>query len=177
MTHAGRFLWLDRADQVLEYQPQPLNGSIWATAQHDGYRKLGLVSRRKVCWDKSGWQVEDDVISRDAIPSTRDISVTVNWLMPDCPWQIFRGKPTAFAFARLGWLGEMIVVAGSGSEMDPGRRSLQLVHAGALLFGEGEVDPTWGWRSQTYGNKEPTLSFRYSLQGMSPLHLVTAGYY
>ena len=174
MTHAGRFLWLDRAQaQVLEYQPQPLNGSIWATAQHDGYRKLGLIHRRKVSWDESGWQVEDDVISRDAIPSTRDISVTVHWLMPDCPWQIIQEDPPHLRLhVSDGW-AEMTAEAGSGSEMDPGRRSLQLVRAGALLFGEGVVDPTWGWRSQTYGNKEPALSFRYSLQGMSPLHLVT----
>jgi len=38
----------------------------------------------------------------------------------------------------------------------------QLVRAGELLAGEGDISPTWGWISPTYSVKIPALSFSVS---------------
>jgi len=174
MTRAGRFLWLDRAQaQVLDYQSEPVVGKLWAVAQHDGYRRLGLVHRRKVQWDGTGWQVEDEVLKQTPHLDKRESNVMLHWLLPDWPWEILEESlPRLRLIAPSGWV-ELTLQGGAGSEMQPGNCRLQLVRAGVLLLGEGEVEPSWGWRSPTYGYKEPALAVRYHVQGALPLCLVT----
>ena len=174
MTRAGRFLWLDRAQaQVLDYQPQPVNGRLWAIAQHDGYRRLGLVHRRKVQWDGTGWQVEDEVMQLASHPGKPERNVTLHWLLPDWPWEIRQEEPLLLRLqSPTGWV-ELTLQGGVGSELQPGSCRLQLVRAGTLLLGDGQVEPSWGWRSPTYGYKEPALALRYHVQGALPLRLVT----
>jgi len=174
MTRAGRFLWLDRAQaQVLDYQPKPVHGKLWAVAQHDGYRQLGLVHRRKVQWDGIGWQVEDEVLQQSAHPDKRESTVMLHWLLPDWPWEILeKSLPRLRLHAPSGWV-ELTLQGGVGLEMQPGDNRLQLVRAGVLLLGDGVAEPNWGWRSPTYGYKEPALAVRYRVQGALPLRLVT----
>ncbi|HWQ84244.1 MAG TPA: heparinase II/III-family protein, partial [Anaerolineales bacterium] len=174
MTHAGRFLWLDRAQaKVLEYQSVPVNNNIWAVAQHDGYRKMGLIHRRKVGWDGTGWLVEDEVFAQAGQPSNRMISVSMHWLLPDCTWQLLTETPLSMRLQTpAGWVN-MNIETTAGEELEPGQVSMQLARAGQLVFGDGQVEPTSGWRSHTYGYKEPALSFRYGLRGQLPLRLTT----
>lgn len=174
MTHAGRFLWLDRAQaQILEYQPVPQNGRIWAAAQHDGYRRHGLVHRRKVCWDGAGWLVEDDIFSQTGQSANPEASLVMHWLLPDCAWHFEQDAPLRLRLqAPDGWVAFSVETI-AGAELNPGGGSFQLARAGALLFGDGVVEPHRGWRSLTYGYKEPALSFRYTLCGELPLRLTT----
>lgn len=174
MTHAGRFLWLDRAQaEVLEYNPHPQNGQIWAVAQHDGYRKVGLIHRRKVCWDGAGWLVEDDILPQSTSSGSKAVNVALHWLLPDWPWHFAQETPPRLRLqAPDGWLS-ILVETMTGMEMEPGEGQYQLARAGALVSGEGDVEPNRGWRALTYGDKEPALSLRYTLYGKLPLRLIT----
>ncbi len=174
MTRAGRFLWLDRAQaEVLEYQPEPIDGHVWAVAQHDGYKKLGLLHRRKVLWDGKGWLVDDEVISYPGHSSNRKVSISLHWLLPDCPWHIL--QETSPHLRLQGPHGSVLILLESlpkqGAQST--RSNLQLVRAGRLIFGDGPVQPFRGWRSLNYGYKEPALSLRYLLEGELPVRLIT----
>ena len=173
MTRAGRFLWLDWDQaEALESQSEPANGQIWAVAQHDGYRKLGLLQRRKIVWDHESWLVEDQVIPYPGRSPRREVSVSAHWLMPDCPWQLLQESPLRLRLqAPYGWV-LLTVENPAGNPMKPAQSHLQLVRAGRLLFGDGVVQPGWGWRSLNYGYKEPALSLRYSLEGEVPVRLI-----
>lgn len=174
MTRAGRFLWLDRAQaEVLEYQPEPVSGQLWAVAQHDGYRKLGLLHRRKILWDGKGWLVEDEVLSNDGHSSKRQVSAALHWLLPDCPWQIMQETPPRLRLQAPHGTVLILLENLPGNDLQPVRSGLQLVRAGRLVFGDGLVQPFWGWKSLNYGYKEPALSLRYSLEGELPLRLTT----
>ena len=48
-----------------------------------------------------------------------------------------------------------------------------LVRAGELLLGSGEVHPTWGWTSPTYGDKIPALALLVHFQGSLPLQITS----
>jgi hypothetical protein len=174
MTYAGRFLWLDRAQaEVLKYNSLPQNCQIWAVAQHDGYRKLGLIHRRKVGWDGAGWLVEDDILPQSANSGSKAVHVALHWLLPDWPWRFTQETPPRLRLqAPDGWVS-ILVETMTGVEMEPGEGQSQLARAGALIFGEGDVEPVRGWRALTYGYKEPALSFRYTLFGELPLRLIT----
>jgi len=41
------------------------------------------------------------------------------------------------------------------------------------LSGKEPVDPTWGWRSPTYAQKVPALSFFISAQTLAPVVFAT----
>jgi len=57
--------------------------------------------------------------------------------------------------------------------LQPSAFNLQLVRAGALLHGTGEISPTWGWVSPIYGVKEPALSFAVTAVGPLPITLTS----
>ncbi|RME87790.1 MAG: hypothetical protein D6770_08475, partial [Anaerolineae bacterium] len=50
---------------------------------------------------------------------------------------------------------------------------LSLVRAGELLYGEGEVPPTRGWVSPTYGVKEPALSLAVEARSADSVQFIT----
>jgi hypothetical protein len=137
MTRAGRFLWLDWAQaQVITRDPGPTR----TTAEHDGYRKLGLTHRRHVEAGRQEWLVRDQVLGNVSGHRGR-----LHWLLPDWPWSI-QGDTLSLRSPR-GRVG--VQVAG---------HSLNLVRAGKRLAGRVQPLRTQGWVSPTYGVKQPALA-------------------
>ena len=80
MTHAGRFLFVDRAQaEVVEAETGRL------TARHDGYRRMGWVHQRTLQIIPQGWLVIDRVLP--ATPRARPTNpgqARQQWLLADC---------------------------------------------------------------------------------------------
>jgi hypothetical protein len=144
MTRASRFLWLDWAQaRVITRGPSPRR----ATAEHDGYRKLGLIHRRHVEAKKNEWLVRDQVLG-----SLSDHRGRLHWLLPDWPWKI-KGDTLTLRAPR-----GRVAVHVDGHE-------LNLVRAGRRLAGGIKTAPIQGWVSPTYGAKQPALALMVDIDG------------
>ncbi len=184
MTRAGRFLWLDWAQaHILEFQRGEEGSLESMTAQHDGYRRTGLLHRRKVTINDNGWQIHDDLLpSSKYSSSTPILRPRLHWLLPDWPWQIIEdgaqvGSTTSFTIgikSTYGWI-HLRVQAMQDYSLQASQTSpaIQLVRAGELLHGSGKVFPTWGWFSPTYDEKIPALSFSVTLNCHLPAHITS----
>ncbi|MBN2499238.1 MAG: alginate lyase family protein [Anaerolineales bacterium] len=165
MTRAGRFLWLDWAQAEVMDTGYAESGQLsWVVAQHDGYRKLGVLHRRMVTCEGDQWLVRDQILA-EADEVTDAFKVRLRWLLPDWLWElehnVLRLKTQH---------GPMTVeVTAKGAT----NLCFQLVRAGELLAGEGQVDPVQGWYSPTYAQKQPALSLAVSGEGPLPLTLTS----
>jgi hypothetical protein len=158
MTRAGKFLYLDWAQaRILEQAPDRI------VAEHDGYRRLGILHRRTLRAVEAGWHVSDELIASRSHART----YRLHWLLSDGNWRLEPGN--GFIQIRFetqyGWIS---LKAGAGHSGERIRHSL--ARAGELLHGSGESMPIRGWASPTYGVKVPALSLAVeveSLQGVS----------
>ena len=170
MTRAGRFLWLDWAQaQILDHQSDEQGDIRSVTAQHDGYRKIGVLHRRNVAASNSGWHVQDELVSSGASGTAEpSIQARLHWLLPDWPWEIFKepipdqeeityimGLKSTYGWVHL----RVSVPLAAHTHASESPSSIQLVRAGELLSGTGVVSPIWGWYSPTYNHRVPALSF------------------
>jgi hypothetical protein len=207
MTPAGRFLYLDwaqasvlatdSADRHVGGQAVADPDGAWQrlTAQHDGYRRLGVLHRRIVTAQAGPrWLVEDilmaDMASRGASNGQNDpaqvYTTCLNWLLPDWHWEVDtlpvrRGSQTRLTLhspygpVRLDVTVYLADPAGEAprlaAETDPGMDApaLQLVRAGEVVYGGGTAATTWGWVSPTYGVKVPALAAHFNSRGRLPL--------
>ena len=93
MRRAGRFLWLDWAQaKMIDRVPDDHGGWESLTAEHNGYRKMGLVHRRRVSLlGDSSLEVFDQLL-----PTGQSMEIqhdcTINWLVPDWQWEINPGE-------------------------------------------------------------------------------------
>ncbi len=172
MTRAGRFLYVDRAQAtVIESNRTRL------TAEHDGYRALGLVHRRTVGTADEGWLVVDEIREQEAgsreqvrvrrthfVRRThsvrRTFCVRLHWLLPDWPWEL--AGMTLRLQSPHGWIA-LNISAPAGT--------IRIIRGGEYLSGSGEPAPTLGWYSPNYGVKEPALSLIVDSTAALPLTL------
>jgi hypothetical protein len=172
MTRAGRFLYLDWA-QGEAVRGERDQGKAWKqiVAQHDGYRRLGITHQRTVtAQDEGGWVIEDVLLPGDArVESQQSLyDCRVHWLLPDWNWEM--RDTTLRVQSPRGWFTVEVTVGGG---QDAVLSCIQIAHAGELVYGSGNVSPTWGWFSPTYGNKEPALSLGVVVRGDLPLVVKT----
>lgn len=164
MQRLGRFLFLDWAQaRVLEYQSSPDGDFISITAEHNGYRKSGVIHSRKITILTDGkWEVIDHLDgSPDRIHTAR-----LHWLIPDCEYEIQeRVDETDFPHYEirfrtlLGWIRlKMGMTSIQRSNLPDQLMSFTLARAGEVLVGSGKVPPIVGWTSPTYGEKVPALA-------------------
>ncbi len=159
MRHAGRFLWLNWDQARL----LPGQTEIEIAAEHDGYRRLGVIHRRTLRQSgATAWQVTDELLPTGSQP--QEHTAILHWLLPDWPWQLH--DATLALQAPQGAL-ELRVDLGQPASL----RWVQLVRAGQTIAGPPEPAPTLGWFSPTYAYKYPALSFRVAVQGSLPLTL------
>ena len=176
MRRAGRFLYLDRAQAKLESGDQAPDGS-WkqVTASHDGYRRLGLQHRRTVtALEDGGWLVEDALLPLPGRPApAQPFSACLHWLLPDYPWEFDETAGRLRLQSPLGWITLAVRCTSETcvALSDTVSLEFQLVRAGELLYGSGDVSPVWGWVSPTYGVKAPALGLRVGMEGKVPLGL------
>ncbi len=161
MTRAGRFLWLDWA-QGLRLDSPFSNVQI---AEHDGYRRRGILHRRTVEQQSDGWLVHDDLLPAGGRAAAHIFRI--HWLLPDWEWELdgqvlrLRGGDGPIRL-------EISLSEDSGRPLE-----MQLIRAGKVLKGAPEEQPTLGWHSPTYGVKQPALSLRAAYSGFAPLRLNT----
>jgi hypothetical protein len=150
MTRAGRFLYVDRAQAVvLESAPDRV------AAEHDGYRRLGLVHRRTLAASQDGWRVTDYLSG-----SKGRHQVRLHWLLPDLPWRLEDAR-LEIETPEGPFTLEVRVPDGFPFE-------IALARAGEPLAGPAPA-PTAGWYSPTYGVREPALSFAVIIRAETPL--------
>ena len=167
MTPAGRFLFLDWAQaRLLSYDDRSL------TAEHDGYRRLGLLHRRTLSISENNvWRIDDSLLPL-AGPPPSPHTACLHWLLPDWGYslvsdQVPENESGSFSLLLESPHGQV------GIRLSGGSSQLQLTRAGELLYGAGPLKPTWGWSSPTYGVKIPALSLRLSQIGLPSMTFTT----
>jgi hypothetical protein len=159
MTRLGRFLWADWANASAHRSLSQT--SLVLEAEHDGYRRLGIVHRRSVAQPKTGaWIIVDDLIGSGTH------SLELHWLLPDVPFHLAGETTLDFDFS-----GQNVRLAMAASLP----ANLDLARAGeiALPAGAKSLDPSRGWHSRYYGRMEPALSVRFESTSPLPLRFVT----
>ena len=160
MTRAGRFLWLDwsRGDLLGRWRSNN-NGLEVLCAEHDGYRRIGVVHRRTVVRaGKDIWVVIDDICG------VGSHTARAGWLLPDSEWR-FEGDELNLTLSR-----DRLTMRTLGAEGVIGVYRAGILVGGEPLSGEGTL---WGWRSLTYATKEPALRIVSESRGNLPLRLET----
>jgi hypothetical protein len=147
------------------------------TARHDGYRRLGLSHQRSVTAFRQGrWLVEDQVVKVGS--SSLDPTFNLHWLMPDWPWEISEIGDSRVEMRLVSTFGPISIHIGTSADLSfsplpsPITR-IQLVRAGELIFGSGEVQPFMGWSAPTYANKIPVLSLTVTATSKPPFTITT----
>ncbi len=177
MTRAGRFLWLDWA-QTSDVTFQEAADGTWQSgaALHDGYRRSGVLHRRVVRTNRDDcWLVEDTLspIRTSAENKGQTTTARLHWLLPDWQWNLTQDDAKV-------WLkldspqGPVTLTLDCTAAQIAGKSvTLQLVRAGELLAGSGEVLPICGWYSPTYGVRLPALSLSLTVEARLPVKFET----
>ncbi len=164
MTRAGRFLWLDWARAKILSTKRAEDGRlITATAQHDGYSKIGLLHRREVNWNVNRWVVTDHLLPTKE--SEKEFRVRLHWLLPDWDWQM---EPQELRIESPHGEIEIAIDVSVGDQAE-----LKLFQEGELVHGSGEDEAIMGWASPTYGVKVAALSFIADAQGPLPITMTS----
>lgn len=146
MARASRFLWLDWAQsEILAHEVDDGGMMLRVTAEHDGYRRLGVLHQRTLLRQSGGWRVRDALIPCGESDG-RQHTARLAWNLPDWDWQ--------FSATNL------LHVSGLQFSFDlqvEGADHMFLVRAGETLHGDLVPEPTWGWVSPRYGSKQPAL--------------------
>lgn len=184
MTRAGRFLWLDWAQAKVLEQNRNTNGEgMRMAAQHDGYRRLGVLHQRAVECRGGRWIIADNLIPAGKVSAgsrarNSPLAIRLHWLLPDWPWAIDDLPEETGTQMRIqspyGWISLQITFTPkiSRAGASPAHR-VQLVRAGELLYGTGKISPVLGWASRYYGYKEPALSLSIETEGPLPTAATT----
>jgi hypothetical protein len=171
MVRAGRFLWLRQAHiHHLTIQHDPGGQIREISAEHDGYQRIGATHARKVTLHpggKRGWLVQDDILPVNGIPTAREYTIRLAWLLPDWQWELNGMTFRIFSPSRT------IRLSFTASGVDEKSISLNVYRAGDALTDTHISNPTWGWHSPTYGVKEPALAVHLTAQGTLPMQVST----
>lgn len=170
MRRSGRFLYLDWAQaEIIAGQPNSDRSWRQLTAQHNGYRRLGLLHRRQVSvLENDDWQIEDQLLPSAAPGPAAHFSIRLHWLLPDWPWELDGACLLLHAPQ-----GPVQLNLSAGPGVLPGSLEIGLARAGERLVGSAPVHPTWGWVSPTYLLKHPALSFSLTATATIPASFLT----
>ncbi|MCD4751860.1 MAG: heparinase II/III family protein [Anaerolineaceae bacterium] len=164
MTRAGRFLWLNWSESLL-IKPGDRGEPI--VAEHNGYRRLGIIHRREVTRTNNGWAV-NDTMQTNPLHKTeaKEHEFKIQWLLPDGEWTLDAQKMTM----KLDTIQfELDVAAGNNSF--PG--IVQVCRAGEVIYGKGDCLPQMGWISPFYGVKLPAISFSVAFHAQAPFEILS----
>jgi hypothetical protein len=177
MLRAGRFLYLDWAQaRVISAETDSKDNFESLTAQHYGYRKMGVLHTRKVIACEDGrWEVIDKLDGPAGVIHT----ARLHWLLPDWEHEIQKTRQQNYMVGceiRIhspnGWVSLKLQVSSSSKDLHPLQaNNVQLIRAGTLLYGSGKVSPINGWISPTYGEKIPALACILEISQSLPIVL------
>ena len=179
MLRAGRFLFLNWAQARVIPAQTAFEGSFESlTAQHNGYRKIGVLHSRKVTtYDDGHWEIFDRLEG----PSSSVHTARLHWLLPDWEYEIhdttqINNLPSheIRINSPFGWVSLKVGMSPSSENIRPTQAgNLQLVRAGTLLYGSGMISPITGWTSPTYGDKMPALACIFEISQSLPIDLMS----
>ena len=166
MTRVSRFLYLDWADayaRTLIESDEKILGKV--QAYHKGYRALGVGHERTVTvFTDDFWEVQDRLLTKKNQPR----EFRLHWLLPDWAFKVEeRGNDTLIHLQSPRGPIQIRVTA-NAQPFD-----LQIVRAGAVVYGGGETEPTRGWFSPTYSQKQAALSLSLTTRADSDVTFQT----
>ena len=102
----------------------------------------------------------------------------LHWLLPDWEYEI-HGEPARAGGGDIeirlkspyGWVRLITGLLESVRGKTAITQNFQLVRAGALLHGSGDLSSITGWVSPTYGVKVPALAFAFEVEQPLPIEL------
>ncbi|MGH2606044.1 MAG: heparinase II/III family protein, partial [Anaerolineales bacterium] len=162
MERAGRFLWTRWAQARLLGRWRSANGALEAlTAEHSGYRSLGiLVLRTVVRAGDEAWLIADDIVGEG------DHSISCRWLLPDGKQELEGSKVTV----ELAGARAALEAAGNGVKVG-------IYRAGRLIGGQpvgARVEAeALGWYSPSYDALVPGLMVAFGFEGSLPQRIET----
>jgi hypothetical protein len=164
LFRAGRFLYLDRSQsRIIGGQTAVESGCFSISAQHNGYRHLGITHNRTLTTLSDGRWAIDDLLKG---VSRRSHTIRLHWLLPDwehellependqdAPWYGLRIR------SPYGWVSLKLGVTSPPGQISPANGiKFMLARAGELQHGPGNINEITGWTSPTYGEKIPALA-------------------
>lgn len=163
MDRMGAFLWIRWASGKAGNQPG--RDGNWFEGEHDGYRALRVTHRRAVApLGSDAWLIVDDLCG---VSGHR---ARLHWLIADLPWEMDAtdghlqlGAP-AGPFRLSVWASE----AAQHSLFRAGELA-----AGSMPGGAPDRNAVRGWRSLSYGVKEPALSLACEAAMALPARFIT----
>ena len=145
MSRAGKFMYLDWSlGRIVEKSDSRI------VAEHDSYKKSGIIHRRTVSFEENVWRVEDNLIPNTQLPNT----YRLHWLLSDGEWKVESRDEEIEVRLKLQEEWMKITI----SQFSIPNSQFSIVRAGKLLHGKARISPTRGWYSPTYGAKTPVLS-------------------
>lgn len=158
MVRAGRFLWLRWSKgRVVGRWRHPDGQAEMISAEHDGYRRLGVTCRRSVLYlGEDTWWVIDDILGGG------EHLLALGWKLPDGEGSL-QGSSVSLATS----LGPV------GVEMNLPLACTSLYHQGRCIAGQGSDQPNRGWYSPTYSVLAPALELFAEQRADLPARLVT----
>jgi len=171
LCRLGRFLW--SRDAKVRFLPALSKPNQSWVAEHDGYRALGLIHRRTLCWLGDGhWQVVDDLIPVNS-KGQQVHRFDLHWLIRMGKW-LWDGSKTRIRVTYPELREQMNLEVRWEAEGDQIQVMAQrLICQGRVVAGpEGEFEHL-GWFSPSYLVRLPALSFLITWTGRVPFKLVT----
>jgi len=160
MLRAGRFLWLDWAQaEVLAYEVDDEGKLSWVTAEHNGFKSLDALHQRTLSASDKKWTVTDRIMPYGKTKG-KEHEVRLSWLLPNWDWQIETENKLHISGPKFSFSLEIL-----------GAEGMNLFRAGENIYGDMEAQQIWGWRSPTYGEKEPALLVVAVLSGQPPMKI------
>ena len=169
MQRAGRFLYLQWAQgQLLSHFKDETSESF--SAQHAGYRKLGILHQRTLTAFHDGhWEVKD-LLQPTSDP--KPITARLHWLLLDAEYQLTE-QDNLIQLSLFYPIGVTTLSCTAEGEEHFSNYRYQLIRAGNLLRGSGEVLPWAGWVSPHYGTKIPALSLAVEILAKPPVRFTS----
>jgi hypothetical protein len=146
-VQGGPLSWSQPFDTHLVYKDETPEGKITVIARHYGYKdRLGVTHLRGVSYEPPG-----------------------SWII----WDWLTGS--GVHHLELNWhLGCRPIAVDGGYRLDDLDVPMLLtVEGGTPSLHEGSTRPTGGWRSRTYGVKEPITTLRVEYRGSLPHEFMT----
>ena len=144
---SGNFQWARPYNAALLEKHINDDGSGRLLATHDGYRDQGVRHARGLVWSPQGW-----VIILDLLTGSGDHDLALHWHL---------GVP-----AQKREEGELALAIPDA----PARLSCT---GGEISLHTGDTSPILGWRSPSYGVREPLTTLRVAYSGPLPHRMVT----
>lgn len=144
----GPFQWGRQARA--RFLPPEVSGGPAIRAEHDGYRRLGVVHRRLVAWDEGAWQVVDDLLGCGTLRAE------LFWHLAPCGWHWSDTDQLEACYPDCRLL---IRIAGPDSVR--------------LEVAEGVESPPQGWFSPRFGQKNANPVLCVNTYEPLPVHIIT----